>query len=78
MGTIHDMKQRIESLRFKGFDSKWPEDVEMARKFIFEKGYSVTSTAVERVLAAKSWVPTRVCTISVTSEEYLTLLRIHL
>ena len=78
MGTVHDMKQRIEGLRFKGLDLKWPEDVEMARKFIFEKGYGVTSSAVERVLAPKSWVPTRVCAISTASEQYLTHLRTHL
>ena len=77
MGTAHDMRQRIEGLRFKSLDRKWLEDVEMVRKFIFEKGYGVTSRAVERVLAPKSWVPTRVCTISTTSEQYLTHLRTH-
>ena len=61
MGTFYDMKQRLEGLRLKGLDSRWREKVERTRKFIFELGYAVNSEAVERVLAATSLVPTRVC-----------------
>ena len=66
MGTVHDMKQRIDGLRGKGLDSSstWREKVEMARELIFKMGYGVSSQAVERVLAAKSWVPTRVRIVS--------------
>jgi hypothetical protein len=77
MGTVHDMKQRVEGLRIKGLESssKWLDKVKMTREFIFEMGYAVNSQAVEHVLAATSLVPTRVCTISIDSEECLTLLR---
>lgn len=36
------------------------QKVDMTRKWIFEKGLSVKSAAVERVLAPESLVPTRV------------------
>jgi hypothetical protein len=80
MGTVHDMKQRIEGLRIKGTDSssKWLDKVKMTRELIFEKGFAVNSQAVERVLAATSLVPIRVCTFSIASEKPLTLLRTHL
>jgi hypothetical protein len=64
MGTLNDMKQRLQNLRLHGTDARWPEKVDMVRKFIFEKGYAVNSRAVERVLAETSLVPTRVCAMS--------------
>ena len=68
MGAVHDMKQRLECRRLVGSDSRWREKVEMTREFIFKKGYAVNSQAVEHVLAATSLVPTRVCTISISTQ----------
>ena len=58
LGTMAD-DQRREHIRLD--DEHRQENVELARKFIFEKGLGIKSTAVEGLLESKSYTPTRVC-----------------
>ena len=74
MGTVLDMNRRHSMSRLNDNDTRWRQDVEMVREFIFKMGYAVNSAAVERVLAEKSLVPTRV---SVTERQGLTRLTDH-
>ena len=36
-------------------------DIELARKWIYERGMDVGSVRIDRVLGSRSLVPTRVC-----------------
>ena len=74
MGTILDINRRHNLLRLGDKDSNWHRNVEMVRSFIFELGYAVNSAAVERILAERSLVPTRV---SDTGRQRLTRLTDH-
>jgi hypothetical protein len=57
LGTTRDQQRRKRTR----IDSHLRQQkVEMARGWIFEKGYGVRNAAVERVLAPESLVPTRV------------------
>jgi hypothetical protein len=57
MGTKLDAKRREDTCE----DTIRRQDkVELTRRWIYEKGVSVNSSWVERVLKPKSWVPTRV------------------
>ncbi len=56
MGLINDLKLRVRMAR------KYLLDETMrARDFIFNKGYTVGSAAVERLCKPQSIVPTMVC-----------------
>jgi hypothetical protein len=58
LGTTAD-DQRRQHIRLD--DDHRQENVELARKFIFEKGLGIKSKGVEGLLASKSYTPTRVC-----------------
>jgi hypothetical protein len=57
LGTTAD-EQRRQHLRID--DEHRREDVETARRFIFEKGLGVKSAQVEALLKEESYTPTRV------------------
>jgi hypothetical protein len=57
LGTRAD-EQRRQHLRID--DEHRREKVETARRFIFEKGFSVKSTKVESLLKDESYTPSRV------------------
>jgi hypothetical protein len=58
LGSVHDV---LRSRRNRRVDDRHRQQwVDLARRWIFEDGYGITSKAVERILADKSWVPTRV------------------
>jgi hypothetical protein len=66
MGTKPDARRR-ENERVDDDDRR--KKVEMTRNWIFERGYSVLGRAVQRILAPKSLVPTRVCIqVCITSQ----------
>jgi hypothetical protein len=61
MGTIPDKNRRTKLQRVDNDDTRdW---IARAREFIYTLGRTVKSSAVERVLEAKSYVPTMVCPI---------------
>jgi hypothetical protein len=51
--------QRHQHIRID--DDHRQENVELARKFIFEKGLGIKSKGVEGLLESRSYTPTRVC-----------------
>ena len=58
LGTTHDRITRNKLVRV---DSEFRQGrVERSRQLIFDKGYSVSSKAVDRLLGDHSWTPTRV------------------
>lgn len=60
MGTKADARRR-ENIRIDTVQRRsW---VERARKWIFEDGKGVLSSAVERAMGPTSLVPTRVCAL---------------
>ena len=58
LGTTAD-DQRCQHIRLD--DDHRQNNVELARKLIFEKGLGIKSTRVEGLLDSKSYTPTRVC-----------------
>lgn len=59
VGKVYDDRRRITASRIDSTARKF--DIDAARIFIYEKGHSVKSAAVERILRDKSHVPTTVC-----------------
>lgn len=55
IGQARDMENRVANPR-----SYIGETIVRAREFIFNLGKNVASAAVERILSARSWVPTLV------------------
>lgn len=62
-GLIHDMRARITRARIY-----LSRKIRRARNFIYNKGYAVGGTVVERVLKATSLVPTIVSSVSGVQE----------
>ena len=58
LGTMADDQQR-QHIRLDNVHRQ--ENVELARKFIFEKGLGIKSKGVEGLLDSQSYTPTRVC-----------------
>ena len=58
LGTMVD-DQRCQHIRLD--DDHRQNNVELAQKFIFEKGLGIKSKGVEGLLESKSYMPTRVC-----------------
>ncbi|KAL6303260.1 hypothetical protein BKA93DRAFT_735257 [Sparassis latifolia] len=56
LGTAADMRQR-ETLR-RVDDTERRRKVAQARKFVYDLGFAVNSTAVDNLLQSESWVPT--------------------
>ena len=62
IGTYLDAKRRSTNVR------KYPpKNIEYARKGLFEKGWSISYKGEYDVLKNGSWVPTRVCSIFVST-----------
>lgn len=59
---FRDMKTRIFNIRIDSLAVR--QKIEVARRFIFEKGYGVRSAAVKRLLDAKCLLPVQVCSHS--------------
>jgi hypothetical protein len=53
------MRNRVKLLRVDSEGRRY--NVEQVRKLLFEKGITITSVFVDRILEATSGVPTRVC-----------------
>jgi hypothetical protein len=58
MGGKRDLKARNGSKRQD--NSEWRDTIDSARALVHEENYAVNSTAVERIIAESSYVPTRV------------------
>ena len=58
VGTAFDERRRENSRRVDDFNRNW--NVSRARDYIYERGLGVRSAAVERLLAAESYTPTKV------------------
>ena len=54
------MRKRLKYARVDSEARRF--DIELVRKMLFEKGISITSTKIDRILGPTSAVPTRVCT----------------
>lgn len=61
LGTKRDMKQRQEQSRQDCADRR--ETIAMAHRRIYERGYSISSVHIERLLGLESLVPTQVSLI---------------
>jgi hypothetical protein len=59
LGTKLDVKMREDKKRVD--DKPHWRDIELARKWIYERGMDVGSVHIDRVLGSRSLVPTRVC-----------------
>ena len=59
LGTKLDMKMREDKKRLD--DKPRRSDIELARKWIYERGMDVGSIRIDRILGSRSLVPTRVC-----------------
>jgi hypothetical protein len=58
LGTTNDRKRREKLARV---DNEHRRDtVELARKWIYEKGVNVKSQSIKDLLGSKGWTPTRV------------------
>jgi hypothetical protein len=68
IGTIPDSQRRERLARVD--DIHHQEDVDLARKFIFDNGAPVTGAHVEAVLNAESRVPTRVSQMPLCDYKY--------
>jgi nicotinic acid phosphoribosyltransferase len=53
------MRNQVKLLRVDSEGCRY--NVEQVRKMLFEKGITITSVFVDRILEAPSGVPTRVC-----------------
>ena len=58
LGTHNDLRRRATTERVDDDDRR--SKVDLVRKWIYEKGMSVTSVHVRRVLGSEALVPTRV------------------
>lgn len=81
MGTKKDMRKR-QNVHNVRVDSSWfQQKIEMVRSWIFEKGYSITSKAVDTIMKPESLVPTRVSLvlkyIYILSDSLLSTERFH-
>lgn len=59
LGTMRDICNRERLMRVDNEHQQF--DIEMVRKWLYEKGMSFTSVHIDRVLGSKSLTPTRVC-----------------
>jgi hypothetical protein len=58
LGTKLDMKMREDKKRID--DEPRRRDIELVRKWMYERGMDVGSTHIEKILGSRSLVPTRV------------------